>query len=151
VIKSDVVNGEEVKIKPQPGEKMFVVEQGRFFAGLRTYEVADRSTGTKRAQAFSRSDSRSSADEDEGVFQQRYLPLDPYGSQSIDNKLFQRVLDREPILWEELRRGADRDRLRNEVEKARLLIRDALDREVGYMAGGMENRHLWIDTMRSGH
>ncbi|KAF8847077.1 hypothetical protein BDZ45DRAFT_755287 [Acephala macrosclerotiorum] len=48
---------------------------------------------------------------------------------SIDNKLFQRGLDREPILWEELRSGADRDRLRNEVEKARLLIRDALDRE----------------------
>jgi len=59
------------------------------------------------------------------------------------------VLDREPILWEELRRGADR--LRNEVEKARLWIRDALDREVGYIAGGMENRNLWIDTMRSSH
>jgi len=151
VIKSDIINGEEVKTKPQPGEKMLAVEQGRFFAGLRTYEVADCSTGTKRAQAFSRSNSKSSADEDEGVFQQRYLLLDPYGSQSIDNKLFQRVLDREPILREELRRGADRDRLRSEVEKARLLIRDALDREVGYMAGEMENRNLWIDTMRSGH
>lgn len=54
-------------------------------------------------------------------------------------------------MWEELRRGADRDRLRNEVEKARLWIRDALDREVGYIAGGMENRNLWIDTMRSSH
>lgn len=121
---------------------MLAVEQGRFFASLRTYEVADRSTGTKWAQAFSRSDSKSSADEVEGVFQQRYLPLDPYGSQSIDNKLFQRVLDREPILWEELRRGADRDRLRNEVEKARLLIRDALDREVGYMAGDGEQEFV---------
>jgi hypothetical protein len=58
---------------------MLVVEQGRFFTGLRTYEVADRATGTKRTQAFSRSDSKSSADEDEGVFQQRYLPLNPYG------------------------------------------------------------------------
>jgi len=107
-----------------------------------TYEVADRSTGTKRAHAFSRSDSKSSADEDEGMFQQRHLPLDPYGSQSIDNKLFQRVLDRKPISWEELRRGADRDRLSNEVEKTRLLIRDALNSEVGYMVVEMENRNL---------
>jgi len=47
---------------------MLVVEQGRFFTGLRTYEVADRLTGTKRAQAFFKLDSKSSANEDEGVF-----------------------------------------------------------------------------------
>ena len=60
------------------------------------------------------------------------------------------MLDSERILRGELRRDADRDRLRNEIEKARLLSIDALGREEGYVAGGMGNRYLRIDTM-SGH
>ncbi|KAK0106895.1 hypothetical protein ONS95_003613 [Cadophora gregata] len=119
-------------------EKILIIDQSRFYAALRTYEVEDRSLAARRALASSRANAMRNGtgygDEDwdgeRGVFLQKYLPLDPYGSQIIDTKLYQRVLEQEVVLKEEIRWGAGEERLRDEVARGRLLIKDALDREV---------------------
>ncbi|PVH80699.1 hypothetical protein DL98DRAFT_571762 [Cadophora sp. DSE1049] len=124
-----------VNLPAKRPERILIVDQSRFYAALRTYEVEDRSVDARRALAMSRANERRNGkgDGESGVFQQRYLPLDPYGSQIMDTKLYQRVLDRELALKEEIKWGADQEKLRDEVAKARLLIKDALDREVGFL------------------
>ncbi|KAH6722592.1 hypothetical protein BKA61DRAFT_179025 [Leptodontidium sp. MPI-SDFR-AT-0119] len=123
-------------------ERILVVEQGLFYAGLRTYEAADG----MRSKPFSSSNLRGNGkgqgvreyEDEQGVFQQRYLPLDPYASQNIDNELFQRVLDRDGFLREVVRSGGERERqkLRDEVVKGRFLIRGGLEREFDFMGRG---------------
>ncbi|KAH7407945.1 hypothetical protein BKA64DRAFT_743515 [Cadophora sp. MPI-SDFR-AT-0126] len=121
-----------VNLPAKRPERILIVDQGRFYAALRTYEVEDRTAGATRALMMSRAYVRRKGKE-EGVFQQRYLPLDPYGSQTMDSRLYQRVLDRDLALKEEIKWGADQQKLQDEVENARLLIKDALDREVGLL------------------
>ena len=120
-------------------ERILIADQSRFYAALRTYEVEDRSVSARRVVAMARANERRNrkgrgdGGDEGGVFQQKYLPLDPYGSQIIDTKLYQRVLGRELALKEEIGWGADEEKLRDEVARARLLITDSLDREVGLL------------------
>jgi len=120
-------------------ERILIADQSRFYAALRTYEVEDRSVSARRVVAMARANERRNrkgrgdGGDEGGVFQQKYLPLDPYGSQIIDTKLYQRVLGRELALKEEIGWGADEEKLRDEVARARLLIKDSLDREVGLL------------------
>ena len=127
-----------INLPSQRPERILIVDQSRFYAALRTYEVEDRSISARRAVGMARAQerrNRKAKEEGEkdggGVFQQKYLPLDPYGSQIMDTKLYQRVVKRELALREEIGWGADEEKLRDEVARARLLIKDSLDREVG--------------------
>ncbi|KAG4430803.1 hypothetical protein IFR05_013718 [Cadophora sp. M221] len=124
-------------------EKILVIEQGLFHAGLRTYEVFDgnlRSKSPSNPRGHSKPKGEQGEVDESGIFQQRYLPLDPYASQNIDNKLFERVVQHDGFLREVVGRTGERERgvLRDEVVRGRLLIRGGggLEREVAFMGRG---------------
>jgi hypothetical protein len=98
----------------------FVIDQGRFYADLRTFQNVDDDDANRKIL-------------------QMYLPLDPYASAAFDRALVDRVLATPGILQDQINMGADRSDLRSALEKARLLIKDNLDVEI--MGEGIDEDH----------
>lgn len=101
--------------KTAPDARVLVVDQGKFHLGLRTYQEV-RSYGKPISQ--------------------QYLPLDRFGSAGIDLQLVARVIGSNDVLREQIKLGADRQKLLLAIKRARLLIKDNLDVLMGKSAEG---------------
>jgi hypothetical protein len=100
--------------------RVLVIDQGQFYFGMRTLQSEASRTNLKNIY-------------------QKYLSLDPYGSQNINSMLVERVTKGSTVLQDQLSKGADRAQLVAEISRARLLIKDNLD--VNFMGKGMDEDH----------
>ena len=91
-------------------DRILILDQGKFHLAIRTYQEKENS---------------------EKRILQRYLPLDSLGSHSIDMQLVERVIRAPGVLRDQIQQGADRSRLQYELARARLLIHDNLDTQMG--------------------
>lgn len=86
--------------------RVLVIDQGQFHLRIRTYQEVWHY---------------------KKPLLQMYLPLDPFGSQAIDNQLVNQVLRTNEVLREQISLGANRQQLQLELARARLLIKDSID------------------------
>ncbi|KAJ5414851.1 hypothetical protein N7509_000185 [Penicillium cosmopolitanum] len=68
-----------------------------------------------------------------------HFPMDPWGSAGLDRDITRSAIERSKILQTWLSFGGSKAALQGEVRKARVLIRDNIDREVLASAGGAED------------